>query len=209
MSDPVERIDPARSGLDRLAAFSDGVFAIAITVLVLPLTEIDVTGDVLATLHEERGQILAFVISFAVIGRYWIGHHDDVKRMIGVDRHILVWNLVFLFFVVVLPFPSAVLGQGTGVTPTILYASTIILTALSQLALWLAAHRRGLTDPTVGHRYTVQKTGGTLGVVVGFLPSFVLAFAVPGLAQWSWLLVLPFSWLFDRIAARRLTARPT
>jgi uncharacterized membrane protein len=205
MSEPVE---PARSDLGRLAAFSDGVFAIAITVLVLPLTEIDVSGDVLATLHEERGQIVAFVVSFAVIGRYWIGHHDDVKWMTGVDRPILAWNLVFLFFVVVLPFPSSVLGQGTGATPTILYASTIILTALSQLALWLAAHRRGLTDPEVGRRYTVEKTAGTLGLVAGFLPSFVLAFAAPGLAQWSWLLAVPFSWLSDRIAARRLSARP-
>lgn len=208
MSDPAERIDPARSGLDRLAAFSDGVFAIAITVLVLPLTEIDVTGDVLATLHEERGRIVAFVVSFAVIGRYWIGHHDDVRRMIGVDRHILVWNLVFLFFVVVLPFPSAVLGQGRGPTPTVLYAATIILTALSQLALWLAADRRGLIDPARGHRYTVEKTCGTLAVVLGFLPSLVLAFTTPGLAQWSWLLTVPFAKILDRVAARRLAGEP-
>jgi len=208
MSDPAEWIDPARSGLDRLAAFSDGVFAIAITVLVLPLTEFDVSGDLLAVLREERGQIIAFVVSFAVIGRYWISHHDDVKRMTGVDRRILVLNLLFLFFIVVLPFPTGVLGQGRGVTPTMLYASTIILTALTQLALWLAAHRRGLTDPVGGRRYTIEKTCGTLAVVLGFLPSYVLTVTAPGLAQLSWLLVVPFSLLLDRVAARRIGDLP-
>lgn len=209
MSDEVDPADLRSSGdlarfnLDRLAAFSDAVFAIAITLLVLPLTELDIAGDLPAALYDDRGKIIAFVVSFAVIGRYWISHHNDVQRMVGVDQRLLVRNLVLLFFIVVLPFPTSVLGQGGGTGPTMLYATTIILTALSHLALWLGALGHGLTDARVAPRYTVRKIYGTVAVVLGFLPSFAIAVAAPGLAQWSWFLVIPFSAIADRLAAGR------
>jgi uncharacterized membrane protein len=97
---------------NRLEAFSDGVFAIAITLLVLEI-HIPPPG-----FGESLGQELlaqwpsyaAFVVSFLTIGIIWINHHAMVRRLRRVDHSILVWNLVLLMTVSVLPFTTALMA---------------------------------------------------------------------------------------------------
>ena len=188
-----------------MAALSDGVFAIAITLLVLPLTDADLQGGPLQEkLLDLRSPFFAFVLSFVVIGRYWLAHHDDVREMMGVDNRVLVANLVFLFFIVLLPFPTALLGEVGGLLPTLIYAVTIIATALSSLALSRTAGRAGLTRDEDRSR---AKTNGSMAAALGFVPSLGLVFLSPAWAQVSWFLVLPLSTLADRLEARR-HARP-
>lgn len=201
MTRPPETEAPS---LDRVSALSDGIFAIAITLLILPLTDAQirdghVTEDLLALQH----QFFALVLSYVVIGRFWLLHHDDLKALLGASHRVLVTNLVFLFFVVLLPFPTALLGDGESAAATLVYALTIIGTSLSSLALWWSADHDGVVAGPAGRLRGRGKYYGTTAVVLGFLPSLVLVFTAPEWARFSWFLVFPFSVAADRLEARR------
>jgi uncharacterized membrane protein len=92
----------------RLEAFSDGVFAVAITLLALDLTvEGRGHGRLPAQLHDKWPAFLAFLISFFMIGIVWVNHHALVKSITKVDRLLLFLNLVLLMFVVLIPFATS------------------------------------------------------------------------------------------------------
>ena len=96
----------------RLEAFSDGVFAVAITLLALNLT-VDGPGHgrLQHQLWEHRWSFAAYVLSFFVIGIIWVNHHALVRSIALVDRTLLFLNLVLLLFVVVIPFSTATAAQ--------------------------------------------------------------------------------------------------
>ena len=96
----------------RLEAFSDGVFAVAITLLALNLA---VAGPGRVSLQhqlwEHRWSFAAYLLSFFVIGIIWVNHHVLIKSIALVDRTLLFLNLVLLLFVVLIPFPTATVAQ--------------------------------------------------------------------------------------------------
>jgi TMEM175 potassium channel family protein len=96
---------------NRLEAFSDGVFAIAITLLVLeirvPLPGFEDLGHALLA---QWPSYAAFVVSFLTIGIIWINHHAMVRRLRMADHSILVWNLLLLMTVSALPFTTALMA---------------------------------------------------------------------------------------------------
>ena len=100
----------------RLEAFSDGVFAVAITLLALNLT---VAGpgsgrdypSLTDQLHAHWPAFLAYLISFFMIGIVWVNHHVLVRAIISVDRTLLFLNLVLLLFVVLIPFATATVAD--------------------------------------------------------------------------------------------------
>jgi uncharacterized membrane protein len=92
----------------RLEAFSDGVFAVAITLLALDLTvEGYGHGRLIDQLSGKWPAFLAFLISFFMIGIVWVNHHALVRSITKVDRLLLFLNLVLLLFVVLIPFATA------------------------------------------------------------------------------------------------------
>ncbi len=92
----------------RLEAFSDGVFAVAITLLALDLTvEGPGHGSLLDQLHDKWPAFLAYLISFFMIGIMWVNHHALVRSITKVDRLLLFLNLVLLLFVVLIPFATS------------------------------------------------------------------------------------------------------
>jgi uncharacterized membrane protein len=92
----------------RLEAFSDGVFAVAITLLALNLTvEGRGHGRLIDQLHGKWPAFLAYLISFFMIGIVWVNHHALVRSIIKVNRTLLFLNLVLLLFVVLIPFATA------------------------------------------------------------------------------------------------------
>jgi uncharacterized membrane protein len=123
---------------NRLEAFSDGVFAIAITLLVLDIKVPEPgTGESLG--HELLAQwpsYAAFVVSFLTIGIIWINHHAMVRRLRVVDHSILVWNLLLLMTVSALPFTTALMaaylkeGQGESLAAAV-YSGSLLLMALT------------------------------------------------------------------------------
>jgi uncharacterized membrane protein len=92
----------------RLEAFSDGVFAVAITLLALDLTVAGPGhGHLIDQLDQKWPAFLAYLISFFMIGIVWVNHHMLVRSIIEVDRTLLFLNLVLLLFVVLIPFATA------------------------------------------------------------------------------------------------------
>ncbi len=97
----------------RLEAFSDGVFAVAITLLALDLTVAGPTGHGSLTdqLHGKWPAFLAYLVSFFMIGIVWVNHHVLVRAITAVDRTLLFLNLVLLLFVVLIPFATATVAD--------------------------------------------------------------------------------------------------
>jgi uncharacterized membrane protein len=120
----------------RIVAFSDGVFAIAITLLVLAINVPDeLSGESLSdALWGQRQDILAYALSFAVIGRFWLVHHRFFSEVTAFDGRLLVLNMFYLAWIVLIPFSSEVLGDHGGEAAAIvLYAanlSGVVLTGL-------------------------------------------------------------------------------
>ena len=102
--------------LDRLIFFSDAIFAIVMTLLVLEIRVPDVPSDVAAQevpglVFELWPKLLSYVLSFLVIGLYWIGHHQTFRYVRSYDRTLLWLNLVFLLSISFIPFPTDLLGE--------------------------------------------------------------------------------------------------
>ncbi len=97
----------------RLEAFSDGVFAVAITLLALDLTVAGPTGHGSLTdqLHDKWPAFLAYLVSFFMIGIVWVNHHALVRSIAAVDRTLLFLNLVLLLFLVLIPFATATVAD--------------------------------------------------------------------------------------------------
>jgi len=174
----------------RIVAFSDGVFAIAITLLVLGLgvpkglSEGQLTNE----LFDQWDNLLAFAISFAVIGRFWVVHHRFFAEVGAFDGRLLGLNLLYLASIVLIPFSSQVLGEYGGQTPSVVLYS-VNLAAVVLIGLWMGAdaRRRGLTSiDAETHRETRIRSTYIAGV---FLLSVPLAFVAPRAAAYLWLLL--------------------
>lgn len=122
----------------RLEAFSDGVFAIAITILVLNITIEDVAyADLSGALIGLLPKIFSYVMSFILIGLYWLGHHFYFERIRQVDGNFVLMNILLLMLISFMPFPTFLLGKyPLGQLPLTLYGCTLIATnAVSFLML--------------------------------------------------------------------------
>lgn len=96
---------------DRVEAFSDGVFAVAITLLVLDLRVPSTSGSLMSALADEWPDFAAFAISFVVIGVVWVNHHTLFHQLASVDRTLLFCNLGLLMTVVLIPFATSLFAQ--------------------------------------------------------------------------------------------------
>ncbi len=135
----------------RLEAFSDGVFAIAITLLILEIrvpTVDQVEGEtsLWRALIELWPSYFGYLISFLVIGMMWINHHNVFKFLVGVDQWLLTINLALLLCISFIPFPTALLAEHITHpderTAAALYAAVFFVTALVFYALWRYPTRR-------------------------------------------------------------------
>jgi len=196
----------AEEGMGRILALSDGVFAIAITLLILEIAIPATTGhpDLAKELLKLWPQYLAYVLSFVVIARFWVTHHLAF-RLIGRYDAVLVWlNLVLLMFVAFLPFPTAVLGEHNGSpAAAVLYAAAVILAGTASAAYWWYASGPGrLLRPGVAPaQVRAMRARGVSGPAFFALTLPVALFA-PYAAEILWLLVFPLTrvayvWFLD------------
>jgi len=188
--------EAAEEGMGRILALSDGVFAIAITLLILQIA-IPARGqtDLPKALLKLWPQYLAYVLSFVVIARFWVTHHLAF-RLIGRYDAGLVWlNLVLLTFVAFLPFPTAVLGEHNGSpAAAVLYAAAVILGGTASAAYWWYASGPGrLLRPGVAPaQVRALRARGVSGPAFFALTLPVALFA-PYAAEILWLLVFPLT----------------
>jgi TMEM175 potassium channel family protein len=172
----------------RIVAFSDGVFAIAITLLVLNLSVPETTpaGDLGRTLWDQRQDLLAYAFSFAVIGRFWVVHHRFFASVTGFDGRLLALNLFYLGWIALLPFSSQVLGDHGGDTGAIvLYAINLVGVTLTGALMAADAQRAGLAEMSAEQARDWQRRSFYIAAV--FLASIPVAFIAPEIAGWLWL----------------------
>ncbi|HEY3007211.1 MAG TPA: TMEM175 family protein [Micromonosporaceae bacterium] len=134
----------------RLEAFSDGVFAIAITLLVLDLAvpprESTPKGGLAEALGHQWPAYFAYLVSFLVIGIIWVNHHTVFGKVRLVDRPVLFANLALLLTVSVIPFPTHLLADyltagANSHTAAAVYSGTMLAMGLAFTLLWLTITR--------------------------------------------------------------------
>jgi len=182
----------ARAGrleYDRVVFFSDAVFAIEITLLIVDLQVPEVA-------HVESGRQLrdalprigGFALSFAVIGLFWMGHHRLFRHIKGLNWSLVLLNLLFLGCIAFLPHPTALLSAaGDQVPATIFYAAA----GLAEAAVWLYEIRvRELALPGISPAVRRWMLLRIIPTPVVFLVPIPVAITRPALAKYLWLLVL-------------------
>jgi uncharacterized membrane protein len=144
----------------RLEAFSDGVFAIAITLLVLEIkvpsaNDLGQVSGLWFALAERWPSYVGFIASFFIIGVMWANHHALFEYIRQVDRRLLLANLFLLMGVSFLPYPTAVLAQNladpaTRTDATVFYGLTLVFNSLAyNLVWWLARYEQERLEPHV------------------------------------------------------------
>lgn len=189
----------------RLLAFSDGVFAIAITLLILPLADLELSPDDLgAQLLASIPRMVTFALGFLVIGLYWMSHHAWFSRVRAVDDQLIKINLGLLLCVAFLPFPTAVLASHGGTAGTVFYAGAVALTGLMFALTWsyLLRHPELLeADSTAAlRRHTLV---GLISPIV-FAASIPVALFTADGSKLVWLLIWPASALTAKLADSRI-----
>src|SRR5918996_2148840 len=174
----------------RIVAFSDGVFAIAITLLVLAIDipEHLPPGTTVAELIENQsGDFVAYAISFAVLGKLWLAHHRFFSAVERFDSVLMGLNLLYLAWIVLVPFTSEVLGDyGDNPAGVITYAAIMSAVSLTFQAQIMYAFRNGLLRPQL--REVEQRVIGPANFLFAavFMLSIPVALVSPLAAILMW-----------------------
>jgi uncharacterized membrane protein len=190
--------------LERLVFFSDAVIAIAITLLAIELRLPPADGltnrGLLDLLGQLTPRLVAFVVSFAVIGVYWVAHHRMFRFIAAFDGGLMFRNLLFLFFVALLPFFTSILGEhGNLSLAAAIYAAGLAAMGFTSSSLWMYAVKHRLLVGSVTPALARYLKWRGLIVPIIFLASIPLVFISPAVSQLSWITVMPA----QRILARR------
>lgn len=188
-------------GLERLIFFSDAVFAIAITLLALeirlPETDELLNNSQLSTqLSGMWHEYLAYILSFIVIGTFWMAHHRKYRFIKRYDDRLMFLNLLLLMVIAFIPFPSSIISKYPDRSATIFYALTMATAGLLLSGIWwYASHCNRLVDPNLEARQRRRQFIAPLITSAVFLLSIGIAFFSADLSRLSWLLIL-FSVLY-------------
>jgi uncharacterized membrane protein len=167
----------------RVEAFSDGVFAIAITLLIIEIGVPHVEGgsnlgDEILDLWPSYG---AYILSFVTIGIYWVNHHALYRLFHSTSHFFLMLNIFFLMAIAFIPFPTAVLGEyldneGQRQAAVSLYCAGLLFPAVGWFLVWAYAQYRGLVDDSLHPRYIRFANYQYLVSVIAYGTALVLAF---------------------------------
>lgn len=190
---------------DRVSFFTDAVFAIALTIIVVGievphLVDPASTSELIDKLDDIAVSAYVFFLAFYIIGRFWMANHAFVKLIEWVDATYISWVLVYLAFVAFLPFPAALMGNYSQnpvavATFAVAMASVCLLeTVLITVAQRHRLYRRQFTP--VGFRWTVI---GSLSPVVVFLGSIPVMFLISSyVGMFCWLVTVPLGVAFAK-----------
>jgi uncharacterized membrane protein len=201
---------PRRRGFrtGRLEAFSDGVFAIAVTLLVLDIAVSANAGQhLLRSIIDLWPAYLAYVVSFSTIGAAWLAHNAITEYLDRTDAAFVRLNLLLLLFVSFLPFPTRLLADYIGedsperVAATF-YGISLLLTTTMLLVLWRYAVHAGLVRPDAADEEIQLLTQRLTPGLGGYLVLIVSGLFIPVIAVIGYLLIA----LYYIIPFRRLSA---
>lgn len=186
----------------RLESFSDGIFAIAITLLVLSLAiQSSERHRLLDAVLELWPAYLAYLTSFFMIGRVWMAHHMMFTVSTGIDRRVIKLNLLLLFAVSFLPFPTGLLGQfirdsGAERVAAVFYGCWLLLIAVLLASMWryISADRR-LVIAELPQRVLDRLTSALEPSVAYYGAAIVLAVFLPQVAAAAYLAIAVFGFV--------------
>ena len=187
--------------LERLVFFSDAVFAIAITLLVIEIHVPHLTSwtneEAVQALYDLLPSFFGFTLSFLVIGRFWMGHHSALAKVKAYTPRLLWPNLLLLMAIAFMPFATAFMSSNLGqLVPTLFYNATLMVTALLS---WRLVAIVSALWPEADHDGDWQQMGSRgLGVALGAASALALTFLSPIFSQLA-LMTIP---LWQRLAAR-------
>jgi uncharacterized membrane protein len=193
---------------DRVLFFSDAIFAIAITLLVVdirvPSVPRGATIDAAAQLRTAEPQIVGFGISFAVIGLFWIAHHTLFRHIAAFDRTMIWLNLLFLGTIAFLPYPTSLLAATSGQTPAVVFYAACCGTAgLAESAIWIYACRApGLLAPDTSPQLRRYYALRALAAPAVFLLSIPVAFRWPSQTPYAWISIVVVDYAMRHLMLR-------
>lgn len=180
---------------ERLVFFTDAVVAIALTLLVLPLTEVvpevvAAHGQAIDVITENQSKIWSFLLSFVVIGRQWIAHHKLFEQVRAYNTTLFMINMLWLLAVIVMPFSTQLVGGfTTSVFTCLLYIGTIVVNSACVSAMTLMVR----SDPQLrreGADISDRWLFNTIGTTVALVAAFVLEMIAPAVNYFGLLLLL-------------------
>jgi uncharacterized membrane protein len=190
--------------VDRLLALTDGVVAIALTLLVLelkvpPLTDPNSASELARQLSHDTDKLLSYLISFYVIANFWLIHHRVFRQLTGQRESLAWWNFLFLFTISIMPFASDLLGEyAENPLAVSIFAVNLLLASLATQATLEIGRRKGLTTPQTDKRAV---RAGFLRALLTFaviLASIGLAWVNTDAAKYCWLLIALVPYVVDR-----------
>ncbi len=199
-----ERADGAE--FDRIAYFSDAIYAIAMTLLALDLridhlaAPVNSPSSMLEALGDLFPKLIGYLVGFLLLARYWRAHHSFFGRLRAVDSRLLTLNLTYLGFVALLPFPTSLIGEfEDNPISVVLFALTMaVISGIEALSL-RHAYRAGLMREVSSAAHQRWEILGSVAPSVMFVVTIPLAFINPTLQLVSWLpLGFASSWWFRR-----------
>ena len=165
--------------LDRTIALSDGIFAFALTLLVLSISVPDIpsgssSSELWTALKGRDQEMISYLVSFAVIGSFWVRHHKFCGSLKAVDGPFLVINLIYLATIAFIPYPTQILGDFQNSAAFAFYATAIALSILVSAVLAEYARRAGLVAVKESDAELTAKRVDGYSVIGGFLISIPL-----------------------------------
>jgi uncharacterized membrane protein len=196
--------------LDRIVFFSDAVFAIAITLLVLDIQVPEIPERLVDERLPERlldlwPKYLSYVLSFVVILMYWMAHHSTFRAIKRYDKALIWLNSLFLMCIAFLPFPTSLLGEyGDHQLAVAIYAGSLAIARLLLTAVWWYASsgHRLIDESFPMHTIRIYRIRG-LAIPLVFLISIGISFFSVNVATYSWILLIVADTILLRVLSRR------
>lgn len=181
--------------MDRFVNFSDAILAIAVTILILPLTDRAAELHV-STFGDFQGQLLqpllVFIVSFIVICRYWQVHHDLLNGVPTFTTSLFWLNTFWLISIVLIPFTTEIMSNSDGPTTfsSVLYIGSLAIASYISIALGALIERTPELQKSTGKKYD---RFSSISIAVGMTLALLLSF-IPGVGTWALLVLIPVSY---------------
>jgi uncharacterized membrane protein len=195
--------------VNRLLTLTDGVVAIALTLLVLQLrvpdpsqlAHPDSASDLAAQLSKGSASLISYLVSFYTIAQFWMVHRQVFRRLTDQEQGLELVNFVFLFTITVMPFSSDLLGEFVANPLAVdIFALNLMLASLSTQAMIIIARRKGLLIPDAKER-SARISAAVVPAVMAL--SIGLSWWSTAAAMYSWILVAAIPAVVERREARR------
>lgn len=197
---------------ERILFFSDAVFAIVITLLVLEIKVPHIANPTPAAINSELlhmiPKFMGFIFSFLVIGLLWFEHHRIFRYISNFDTGLIWRNLIFLLFISFIPFPTALFSEyPRSDTAFLIYTSIFGLAGLAKLWIWAYAVKASLLPGSFDKLRALQISRRSLGVPLGCLLCIVLSLFLPTYFAFIGFAFIPlFAYLLDPTKKAKIEA---